>query len=274
MWLRVGAALEFETAIDPLSVQWRARAHLSSSLFAFSPLSSLCPVSQYRGDKPSLGPPLLFSYMSADPKHKTVPPSSLASLPLGSASRTASAVAPDTKVDTQSKSDESARVEALAQARLLELLKKAAGGNSDVQMQALSALPSRATGGQKVLPRPSSSGSRGRVFSSLAAGVDASEEDEDPEETEVADLSSALSGVDVSAAAGGGDEGLAPPRPRRSVQCVAKPILAQARMYGSLQSWVRMTEWKSSRNKYECEAIAKAVDHLLAEGLSESSVGL
>ena len=64
VWLRVGAALEFETAIDPLSVLWRARAHLSSSLFTFSPLSSPCPVSQYRGDKPSLGPPFLFAYTS------------------------------------------------------------------------------------------------------------------------------------------------------------------------------------------------------------------
>ena len=55
---------------------------------------------------------------------------------------------------------------------------------------------------------------------------------------------------------------------------VADAVLEQVRLYGSLQAWVRMTEWVQQRNKYECEAIAQAVDALIKEGVPSSTLGV
>jgi hypothetical protein len=51
-------------------------------------------------------------------------------------------------------------------------------------------------------------------------------------------------------------------------------MLKQCQLYGSLQSWVKVTTFKNSRNRHECEAIAQAVDALLSEGVPSSSLGI
>lgn len=55
---------------------------------------------------------------------------------------------------------------------------------------------------------------------------------------------------------------------------LAAEILERVEPYGSVKSWVKMYEWKNSRNRRECEAIAQAVDALRAEGATTSSLGL
>jgi hypothetical protein len=55
---------------------------------------------------------------------------------------------------------------------------------------------------------------------------------------------------------------------------IAKSVLAKCRVYGSVLSWVKMTEWKAARNKHECETLALVVDLLLAEGVKSSSTAL
>ena len=55
---------------------------------------------------------------------------------------------------------------------------------------------------------------------------------------------------------------------------VAAAILENARKYGSLLTWIRMTTMKQARNRHECEALADAIDTLLEEGVSESSLGI
>lgn len=55
---------------------------------------------------------------------------------------------------------------------------------------------------------------------------------------------------------------------------IAPHMLRNCSTYGSVLSWVKQTEWKSGRNKHECEAIARAVDALLAEGVKAKSTGI
>ena len=43
---------------------------------------------------------------------------------------------------------------------------------------------------------------------------------------------------------------------------IAPVILAQIKVYGSLVNWVRITDWKNTRNKNECHALAMAIDLL------------
>ena len=57
------------------------------------------------------------------------------------------------------------------------------------------------------------------------------------------------------------------------VDRMAPSILAHAKTFGSLIGWVRTVEWKHTRNKNECLALAQAVDLLLAEGVPVSSMG-
>ena len=58
------------------------------------------------------------------------------------------------------------------------------------------------------------------------------------------------------------------------VDRMAPSILAHAKTFGSLIGWVRTVEWKHTRNKNECLALAQAVDLLLAEGVPVSSMGI
>lgn len=55
---------------------------------------------------------------------------------------------------------------------------------------------------------------------------------------------------------------------------IAKQMLRNCTPYGSVTAWVKQTDWKSGRNKHECEAVARAVDALLAEGTSIKSTGI
>jgi hypothetical protein len=50
--------------------------------------------------------------------------------------------------------------------------------------------------------------------------------------------------------------------------------LSNSTKYGSLAGWVRVTNFKNSRNKHECEALADAIDTLLSEGVDENSLGV
>jgi hypothetical protein len=61
---------------------------------------------------------------------------------------------------------------------------------------------------------------------------------------------------------------------RRARTRIASQMLRNCATYGSVTAWVKQTEWKSGRNKHECEALAGAVDALLAEGTSAKSTGI
>lgn len=55
---------------------------------------------------------------------------------------------------------------------------------------------------------------------------------------------------------------------------IAPTALLNVQKYGSLVSWVRLTQFKNQRNRHECEALADAIDTLLAEGVDENSLGI
>nr|MDZ8103124.1 hypothetical protein [Nostoc sp. DedSLP01] len=55
---------------------------------------------------------------------------------------------------------------------------------------------------------------------------------------------------------------------------IAADMLRNCAPYGSVTSWVKQTDWKSGRNKHECEVLARAVDALLAEGTPVKSTGI
>ena len=61
---------------------------------------------------------------------------------------------------------------------------------------------------------------------------------------------------------------------RRARTRIASQMLRNCATYGSVTAWVKQTDWKSGRNKHECEALARAVDALLAEGTSAKSTGV
>lgn len=55
---------------------------------------------------------------------------------------------------------------------------------------------------------------------------------------------------------------------------IAADMLRNCVPYGSVTAWVKQNDWKSGRNKHECEALARAVDALLAEGTPVKSTGI
>lgn len=55
---------------------------------------------------------------------------------------------------------------------------------------------------------------------------------------------------------------------------IASEMLRNCVPYGSVTSWVKQTDWKSGRNKHECEVLARAVDALLSEGTPVKSTGI
>lgn len=55
---------------------------------------------------------------------------------------------------------------------------------------------------------------------------------------------------------------------------IAADMLRNCAPYGSVTSWVKQTDWKSGRNKHECEALARAIDALLAEGTPAKATGI
>jgi hypothetical protein len=77
---------------------------------------------------------------------------------------------------------------------------------------------------------------------------------------------------DYSPAAASGAAAAAAPKKETSRLGVS--ILEHARLYGSMQGWAKMTEWKTQRNKHECMAIAQAVDALLKEGVPKTATGV
>jgi len=61
---------------------------------------------------------------------------------------------------------------------------------------------------------------------------------------------------------------------RRARVRIAAEMLRNCTPYGSVTSWVKQNEWKSGRNKHECEVLARAVDALLTEGTPARSTGI
>lgn len=93
-------------------------------------------------------------------------------------------------------------------------------------------------------------------------------EDSDADKESPADDAVAAAAV---AASGGARPSAAA---RRARARIAPHMLKNCALYGSVTSWVKQTDWKSGRNKHECEALARAVDALLAEGTSAKSTGV
>lgn len=55
---------------------------------------------------------------------------------------------------------------------------------------------------------------------------------------------------------------------------IARSMLSATAVYGSFTAWVKQVTWKNTRNKFECEAIAQAIDALRLDGISDRSQGL
>lgn len=101
--------------------------------------------------------------------------------------------------------------------------------------------------------------------------IENSDDDHDPA-TPVAGAAAAAPDVAAPGAASGpaarrGTNGRARAR-------IAADMLRNCVPYGSVTAWVKQNDWKSGRNKHECEALARAVDALLAEGTPVKSTGI
>jgi len=94
--------------------------------------------------------------------------------------------------------------------------------------------------------------------------------------TPVAGAAAAAAAADAAAAAAGAASGPAARRGTngRARARIAADMLRNCVPYGSVTAWVKQNEWKSGRNKHECEALARAVDALLAEGTPVKSTGI
>jgi hypothetical protein len=84
---------------------------------------------------------------------------------------------------------------------------------------------------------------------------------------------------DASDSDGSGDDALGRGFSRRGRakggRSVVESILAATDEAGSVRGWVRTNEFRSERNRHECEAIAHAVDVLLLlDGVSRQAVGI
>lgn len=106
--------------------------------------------------------------------------------------------------------------------------------------------------------------------------IDNSDDDKHPA-TPVAAGAPASAAAGVAAAAangeGSGAAGRRAANGRARVR-IAAEMLRNCVPYGSVTSWVKQNDWKSGRNKHECEALARAVDALLAEGVPVKSTGV
>lgn len=78
----------------------------------------------------------------------------------------------------------------------------------------------------------------------------------------------------AAAAAAESSSGARTSAARRARVRIASQMLRNCATYGSVTAWVKQTDWKSGRNKHECEALARAVDALLAEGTPAKSTGI
>jgi hypothetical protein len=78
----------------------------------------------------------------------------------------------------------------------------------------------------------------------------------------------------AAAAAAASSSGARTSAARRARARIASQMLHNCATYGSVTAWVKQSDWKSGRNKHECEALARAVDALLAEGTSAKSTGI
>lgn len=148
-----------------------------------------------------------------------------------------------------------AKLDAMLASRLDALLSKKLA-----TLSALSALPK--PGGRKVT-------SSNRTLSALRAA--AGEEDDEAEDSDATDP---IVDGDLEAT----ESAAAPPTSSRTPsgkqQRIASAILDRCSQYGSVLSWVKVTEWRNTRNKHECEAIAQALDAMLAEGIRSTSLSM
>ena len=55
---------------------------------------------------------------------------------------------------------------------------------------------------------------------------------------------------------------------------VAPGMMLAAQQYGSMQGWVRQTNWKVIRNRHECDHLAQVVDALVAESVTTAYTGM
>jgi len=101
--------------------------------------------------------------------------------------------------------------------------------------------------------------------------IENSDDDKDPPTPVAASAPAA-----AAAAAAGDASGAAVRRAGngRARVRIAAEMLRNCIPYGSVTSWVKQNDWKSGRNKHECEALARAVDALLAEGVPVKSTGI
>lgn len=102
--------------------------------------------------------------------------------------------------------------------------------------------------------------------------IDNSDDDREP----ATPVAGAAAGAAADAAAAGAASGPAARRGTngRARTRVAAEMLRNCVPYGSVTAWVKQNDWKSGRNKHECEALARAVDALLAEGTPVKSTGI
>lgn len=132
--------------------------------------------------------------------------------------------------------------------------------------------------------KPSAQGGHG-LLASLGANAGVADDDEDDpvedeESAELADVARASAAAPAAVAhvarARARVESKAATQTGLSAlsERVAERVLQQAEIYGSLQAWVRVTQWNSVRNRYECEPLAQGIDALLAEGVPRDSIGL
>ena len=145
----------------------------------------------------------------------------------------------------------------------------------------VAALP--ATTSAKPKNKANATPGRGLLFS---LGANAGVADVDEDDTVEDDVSE--DGADVAHASAAAAPSAAATRARARVDAkaatqtglaalnerIADRVLQQAEIYGSLQAWVRVTQWTSARNRFECEPLAQGIDALLAEGVPRNSLGL
>jgi hypothetical protein len=105
--------------------------------------------------------------------------------------------------------------------------------------------------------------------------IDNSDDDREPA-TPVAGAAAAAAAAAADAAAAGAASGAVARRGTngRARARIAADMLRNCVPYGSVTAWVKQNDWKSGRNKHECEALARAVDALLAEGTPVKSTGI
>ena len=207
----------------------------------------------------------------------TVKTSSLAALP--PPARVSAAAAAGAAASSPSSADRkgsgttptvsvAAAADAALEARIAAIVEKRLSAAA-----AVSALP-------KTPARPKSSGGGVGILAQLRNNARLSDDDADApdhvSDVDASDDDTEAAAPAVLAAAADPVAAHAGPRRRdsRARIRIAAQMLRNCAPYGSVTSWVKQNEWKSGRNKHECEAVARAVDALLSEGTPVQSTGI